>query len=87
MYAIRSYYVSGLFLTAVGFMFLTVAVFQMQHAADMKAAMIWLVLAYLFHTLGELCISPVGLSMVTKLAPRITSYNVCYTKLLRCRRC
>jgi POT family proton-dependent oligopeptide transporter len=31
--------------------------------------MIWLVLAYLFHTTGELCISPVGLSMVTKLAP------------------
>jgi POT family proton-dependent oligopeptide transporter len=60
---------SGLFLTAIGFMFLTVAVFQMQHAADMKAAMTWLVLAYLFHTLGELCISPVGLSMVTKLAP------------------
>jgi POT family proton-dependent oligopeptide transporter len=27
------------------------------------------VLAYLFHTMGELCISPVGLSMVTKLAP------------------
>jgi POT family proton-dependent oligopeptide transporter len=59
----------GLFLTAVGFMFLTIAVFQMQHAADAKAGMIWLVLAYLFHTLGELCISPVGLSMVTKLAP------------------
>jgi len=31
--------------------------------------MMWLVLAYLFHTMGELCISPVGLSMVTKLAP------------------
>lgn len=31
--------------------------------------MIWLVLAYLFHTLGELCISPVGLSLMTKLAP------------------
>ena len=31
--------------------------------------MIWLVLAYFFHTTGELCISPVGLSMVTKLAP------------------
>ena len=29
----------------------------------------WLVLAYFFHTTGELCISPVGLSMVTKLAP------------------
>lgn len=29
----------------------------------------WLVLAYLFHTLGELCLSPVGLSYVSKLAP------------------
>jgi proton-dependent oligopeptide transporter, POT family len=34
-----------------------------------KIAMIWLVLAYLLHTLGELCLSPVGLSSVTKLAP------------------
>jgi len=31
---------------------------------------IWLLLSYLFATLGELCLSPVGLSMVTKLAPR-----------------
>ena len=38
-------------------------------AAHGKASMWWLVLAYLFHTMGELCISPVGLSMVTKLAP------------------
>ncbi|MBP9693569.1 MAG: MFS transporter [Alphaproteobacteria bacterium] len=30
----------------------------------------WLVLGYLLHSMGELCISPVGLSMVTKLAPR-----------------
>jgi POT family proton-dependent oligopeptide transporter len=29
----------------------------------------WLVLTYLFHTLGELCLSPVGLSAMTKLAP------------------
>ena len=34
-----------------------------------KVAMIWLVLAYLFHTTGELCLSPVGLSMVTRLTP------------------
>ena len=34
-----------------------------------KSAMIWLVLAYLFHTLGELCASPVALSFITKLAP------------------
>jgi POT family proton-dependent oligopeptide transporter len=31
---------------------------------------LWLLLSYLFATLGELCLSPVGLSMVTKLAPR-----------------
>jgi POT family proton-dependent oligopeptide transporter len=29
----------------------------------------WLVGTYLIHTMGELCLSPVGLSMVTKLAP------------------
>jgi len=34
-----------------------------------KAAFLSLVLLYLLHTTGELCISPVGLSMVTKLAP------------------
>ncbi|WP_444883848.1 peptide MFS transporter [Microbulbifer sp. PSTR4-B] len=33
-----------------------------------KVAMIWLVLAYLLHTSGELCLSPVGLSAVTKLS-------------------
>jgi len=59
----------GLFLVAIGFVFLVFAVFEMQAAADAKAGMMWLVLAYLFHTLGELCISPVGLSMITKLAP------------------
>jgi POT family proton-dependent oligopeptide transporter len=32
--------------------------------------MIFLILAYLFHTLGELCVSPVGLSYVSKLAPK-----------------
>jgi POT family proton-dependent oligopeptide transporter len=59
----------GLAQVALGFIFLVVAVFEMQRTADMKSAMLWLVLGYLFHTTGELCISPVGLSMVTKLAP------------------
>ena len=37
-------------------------------------AVSWLLLAYLLHTTGELCLSPVGLSMVTKLSPaRIVS--------------
>ncbi len=59
----------GLAQVALGFIFLVIAVFEMQRTADMKSGMIWLVLGYLFHTTGELCISPVGLSMVTKLAP------------------
>jgi len=59
----------GLLQVALGFMFLVVAVFEMQRTGDMKSGMIWLILGYLFHTTGELCISPVGLSMVTKLAP------------------
>jgi POT family proton-dependent oligopeptide transporter len=59
----------GLAQVALGFVCLVIAVFEMQRSADMKSSMIWLVLAYFFHTTGELCISPVGLSMVTKLAP------------------
>src|SRR5690606_4587420 len=35
-----------------------------------QAAVIWLIFANLLLTIGELCISPVGLSMVTKLAPK-----------------
>lgn len=34
-----------------------------------KAALIWLLLTYFLHTIAELCLSPVGLSMITKLAP------------------
>jgi POT family proton-dependent oligopeptide transporter len=59
----------GLAQVALGFVCLVIAVFEMQRSPDMKSNMVWLVLAYFFHTTGELCISPVGLSMVTKLAP------------------
>ena len=37
--------------------------------AGHQVALIWLVFAYLLHTTGELCLSPVGLSMVTRLTP------------------
>jgi len=57
----------GLLLTGIGFVAMVGAVYD--QAATGKAHMGWLVIAYLFHTMGELCISPVGLSMVTKLAP------------------
>jgi proton-dependent oligopeptide transporter, POT family len=59
--------VLGLVLTGIGFLAMVGAVYE--QAATGKASMWWLVLAYFFHTTGELCISPVGLSMVTKLAP------------------
>lgn len=40
-----------------------------------KVSLIWLVLAYLLHTMGELCLSPVGLSAVTKLSvPRVVGF-------------
>lgn len=38
-------------------------------AEGVKISFMWLVIAYLFHTLGELCLSPVGLSYVSKLVP------------------
>jgi len=39
-----------------------------QAGADFRVPLMWLFLAYLLHTLGELCLSPVGLSMITKLS-------------------
>ena len=59
----------GMLLTSIGFIFLIVGVFEMQVNPSAKSSMMWLTLAFLFHTLGELCISPVGLSLMTKLAP------------------
>ena len=38
-------------------------------AGDGKVSPAWLIGVYLFNTIGELCLSPVGLSTVTKLAP------------------
>lgn len=40
-----------------------------QGAKVASVSMVWLILAYLFHTLGELCLSPVGLSYLSKLVP------------------
>jgi POT family proton-dependent oligopeptide transporter len=59
----------GLVLLGVGFLFMVGAVLQQGGDASVKTSMIWLVGAYFFHTIGELCLSPIGLSMVTKLAP------------------
>ena len=57
----------GLIIMGTGFFFMSAA--ATQYESQGSSAMYWLVLAYLFHTIGELCISPVALSFITKLAP------------------
>jgi proton-dependent oligopeptide transporter, POT family len=59
----------GLFQLGLGFVALWYAAEKTADARGMVGAP-WLILAYLLHTMGELCLSPVGLSMVTKLSPR-----------------
>ena len=60
----------GLIIMAIGFGFLAFATKDIPLGAKTaKLSMIWLVLAYLFHTLGELCLSPMGLSYLSKLVP------------------
>ena len=59
----------GLFFLAVGFLFMIGSVIEMDGDPTNKSSMLWLVAAYFFHTMGELCLSPIGLSMVTKLSP------------------
>ncbi|HKG04969.1 MAG TPA: peptide MFS transporter [Pedobacter sp.] len=60
----------GMILLGIGFAALAYGSSTIpQGAAVASVSMIWLVLAYLFHTLGELFISPVGLSYVSKLVP------------------
>jgi len=62
----------GVIIMAFGFFFMSKAASEvLMNGSEVaeKSAMIWLVLAYLFHTIGELCASPVALSFITKLAP------------------
>ncbi len=57
----------GVIIMGWGFFFMTAA--STEYDASGSSAMYWLILAYLLHTLGELCASPVALSFITKLAP------------------
>ena len=60
----------GLIIMAIGFGLLAFATRNVPLGAESaKLSMMWLVLAYLFHTLGELCLSPMGLSYLSKLIP------------------
>ena len=57
----------GLFLQGIAFMI--IAIGASIYTSQGPVSALWLVFCYLFCTMGELCLSPVGLSMVTKLAP------------------
>ena len=60
----------GLTLLAAGFGMLAIGASTIPAGAKTASvSMIWLLLAYLLHTMGELAVSPVGLSYVSKLAP------------------
>ena len=59
-------------LVLVGLGFLALVYGSRFADSNFKVGLFWLALAYLLHSIGELCLSPVGLSMITKLSmPRI----------------
>jgi POT family proton-dependent oligopeptide transporter len=57
----------GLFLLGSGFIVLVMGARVSDGGA--RVSPLWLIVTYVLHTCGELCLSPVGLAMVTKLAP------------------
>lgn len=63
----------GVIIMGWGFLFMSKAssevVYDETGGIIGKSSMLWLILAYLFHTIGELCASPVALSFITKLSP------------------
>lgn len=57
----------GLFLLALGYLWIAKGVSNV--APGIKVSMIWLTGMYALHTAGELCLSPIGMSLVNKLSP------------------
>jgi POT family proton-dependent oligopeptide transporter len=57
----------GLMLLALGYLIIAI---QVKDLGSQKLGVAWLFIMYLFHTMGELCLSPIGLSLVAKLAPK-----------------
>jgi proton-dependent oligopeptide transporter, POT family len=63
-------YAIGMTFLAIGMAFVAFGAGSIEPGAKTASvSMVWLILVYLFHTMGELCISPVGLSYVSKLVP------------------
>jgi len=66
----------GNIIIGVGFLFMIGAALQKQSSPAGQSSLHWLVNAYLFHTIGELCLSPVSLSFITKVAPQRISASM-----------
>jgi proton-dependent oligopeptide transporter, POT family len=61
-------FTAAMVLVGLSYLLMTLAAAQASHGV--RISMLWLVFTYLIQTAGELCLSPVGLSVTTKLAPR-----------------
>jgi POT family proton-dependent oligopeptide transporter len=59
----------GTIITGFGFLLLVAAAAETMESLTGKASVYWLLGAYFLHVVGELCISPVTLSFITKMAP------------------
>jgi POT family proton-dependent oligopeptide transporter len=60
----------GLIMLSLGFVIMAIAYDRSTGGDSLRlVSPLWLIVVYLFHTFGELCLSPIGLSMVTKLSP------------------
>lgn len=57
----------GLFLLSMGYLYIAFGVKDIE--PGVKVSMVWLTGLYLIHTMGELCLAPIGLSLVYKLSP------------------
>ncbi len=57
----------GLLLLAIGYLIIAM---QVKDLGSGKLGVVWFFVMYLFHTMGEICLSPIGLSLVSKLAPK-----------------
>jgi POT family proton-dependent oligopeptide transporter len=59
----------GTIIAGIGFVFLVGAAYQTMGSDDGKASVYWMFAAYFLHVVGELSISPIALSFITKMAP------------------
>lgn len=59
----------GLFFIGLSFVFLMIPAFHLEASPSIRVSPFWLIGCYFIQELGELCISPVGLSVFTKLSP------------------